>query len=552
MKKSSVIYIPAFLASCSFVSLSVAAESAVEPQERIKGGVFTLSDDSDKAAPSLSKALDDVLANSDADAAQPADPHERVLSVNSIVQQVLKQNSQVIYADIQRQVSAEKVNYESGVYQSEFFSNLNYSDAHTQRTAQEKLSSTTAGNLNVLDETNTSFSAGVRKLFTTGGEATISFDTVEKDNNIIPYSYTYADRPERDSEFTSAVRLQLTQPLLKGLNNVEIESRIRRAELEVNIVEAQYQQQLLKIVSQSLSLYWQLYKATRFLEIRNLAVENAEKMVVDIEKRIKSGKEPESALVDAKSELLKRKVALASARQVQNEVSYQISTLVNDDSDNLSMARYVLKSGPNQAPFELSGSFEEYYQRVYAIWPNAKILQQNIAIQDEEIRVAQDSGLPTLDLELGYSTSNLARESNTGDAFDSEYPTWNVGLSFSMPIGHNQRANAQKSMAMLKQEQHKQDLRAVEVSLKNDLRARLYQVNTTYQEMNTLKENINILEDLYLSEVRKFNLGYGNIKDIYLREDTLNLERQRHIDGVIKYELAKVSLSLADGSLLNM
>lgn len=474
---------------------------------------------------------------------------ESRLTTELLVKRVIAESSQIIYAGLQKKITAEKVDYEKGIYQTELFSDVKYSDAKVQRSAQERISTSMASfNKDTLNESNTTLNVGLRQLLTTGGEATLSYNAAEKNNNIIPSS---ADASVRESEFTTAINLQLKQPLLQGLNNVEVKSRIRRAELEVNIVDAQYQQQQLQLVSQALSLYWQLYKAVQFLEIRNLAVINGEKMVTDIEKRVKSGKEPDSALIDAKSELLKRRVARANASQAQNEISYQISTLMNTDAGNLGLVRYVLESKPNREAFQLTESFDDYYQRVLSIWPNVKVLQQNIAIQDEEIRVAKDSSLPKLDLELGYSFNDLSESYQGSNVFDRDHPSWYVGLSFSIPLGQNKRANAQKVMAILKQDQHKEDLRAVEIGLKNDLRARLFQVNTAYQEMSTLEDNIAILEDLYASEIRKFNVGYGKVKDIYQREDSLNLERQRLIDSLVHYELAKVSLALADGSLLS-
>lgn len=479
----------------------------------------------------------------------PATSKENVLSTDELVRRVLDNNAQVVFSELQKQLAQEKVLYEAGVYQTEFFSNLKYDDAHIQRSAGEKLSASfSAQNKQILTETNTSLNTGVRRLLSTGGEVTLSYSAVEKNNNIIPLS---TDTTVRDSEFTTALNLQLTQPLLQGRGNATVESRIRRAEIEVGTVDAQHQQQLLKLVSQSLSSYWQLYKASLFLEIRDIAVTNGEKMVSNIAKRVESGKEPESALIDAKSELLKRRVLRGSAHQAFNEASYQISTLMNADASNLDDITYVLASTPNFSEFEFPESFEEYYQRVLSVWPNVKILQQNIAIQDEEIKVAENSNLPKLDLELGYTSNDLSRSFEGSNVLDGEYPSWYVGLNFSMPIGENRRAKAQQAMASIKKAQHQEDLYAVKVSLKNDLRARLFQVNMAYQELNSLSENINILEDLYSVEVRKFNVGYGDLKDIYQREDALNLEKQRYIDGLVKYELAKVSLALADGTLLN-
>ena len=553
MIKRPVKYVPALLASCSLASISsigVAAETDYLLMDRDGAeqsfwlNVSATLDEQASPDDALDVSSKSDTVNRDADGKE-----ENRLSTDALVARVLAENAQVTFSELQKQVTAEKVNYEQGVYQTEFFSNLKYDDAHVQRSAGEKLaSSLSSTSKQILDETNTTINVGVRQMLKSGGELTASYSAAEKDNNIIPSS---TDPSVRDSEFTTALNLQLTQPLLQGRGNVAIESRIRRASLEVDIADAQHRQQLLRLVSQSLSSYWQLYKATRFLDIRDLAVLNGEKMAENIAKRVRSGKEPESALVDAQSELLKRRATRNSARQALNEISYQISTLMNSDARNLGRVHYLLESKPNRAPFELTESFDEYYQRVLAIWPNATILRQNIAIQDEEIKVAENSNLPKLDLELGYTSNDLSKSFEAGNVFDAEYPSWYVGVNFSMPIGENRRAMAQKTMASLKQEQHIADLQAVEVSLKNDLRARLFQVNMAYQEMNNLEENIRILENLYNAEVRKFNVGYGDLKDIYIREDALNLERQRYVDGLVKYELAKVSLALADGSLLN-
>lgn len=466
------------------------------------------------------------------------------LSTNALVERVVKKNAQVKFSELQKEIANEKVEFESGVYQTELFSNLKYDDAHIQRSAGDKA---TSPSKNILNESNTNLSLGVRQLLSTGGELTVSYSALEKNNNIIP---SYLDTAERDSEFTTALNFQITQPLLKGWDNIAVDSRINRAMLEVDVADAQHRQQLLKLISQSLSSYWQLYKAKEFLKIRNLAVINAEKMVESIKQRVINGKEPESALVDAKSELLKRRVSRASAQQALNEVAYQVSTLMSDN-DDIPMD-YNLVSTPSQAPFQLDEDFDSYYQKVLDIWPNANILKRSISIQNEEIKVAKNSHLPQLDLELGYTSNDISESFEAGNAFEGEYPSWYIGLNFSMPLGENRRAKAQLAMANLKKRQHKEDLRAVRIGLKNDLKSRIFQVKMAHQEIQVLNENIEILSDIYESELEKFRVGYGDLKSIYLREDALNLERQRLIDGLVKYELSKVSLSLADGSLLGL
>lgn len=491
----------------------------------------------------LSAALVSIGLSFNAVAQEPT-----VLTINSFIDQVINSNAQISYADIQRHIAKEKITFEKGIYETEFFSNISYDDANLQRSAGDKFaSSLSAQNKVNLTESNTSFSLGVRRIIETGGEVTISYSTQEKNNNIIPSSI---DPLERDSEFTTAVNFELKQPLLKGFGNAATETRIKRAEIEDKIVDTQYRHQMLKVVYDASSSYWQVYKITRFIAVREAALANAKNILKDIKRKVKMGKESQKSILDAKSEVLKRKIAYDSARQARNEAIYKISTLMNYNPESLDGLVFELSSTPDTSKFELNMPLAAYYEQVLAAWPNYQVLHFNIAMQDQEIALVEDELKPQLDLKLGYKINNLDDDFNGHNSFDNEHPSWYVGLDFSMPIGGNERIKAKKAIAILKQNQQKEDLKAVKIGLRNDLNAKLFQVKTTYQEMVFLTENVVLLEELFNAEKKKFTLGYGELIDVYSREDDLNLERQRLIDGQVKYELARVALALTDGTLL--
>lgn len=473
----------------------------------------------------------------------------KVLTINSFIEQVINNNTQVRYANIQRDIAKEKITFEEGVYETELFSNLAYDDAEIQRSAGDKFaSSLNSQNKQVLLESNSSLTVGVRRLVGTGGEVTLSYLAREKDNNIIPSSINPEDR---DSEFTTALNLEYKQPLLQGWGNVATQTRINKAKLEEKIVDVQYRHQMLKAVFEASSSYWQVYKITRFIEVRKAALVNAQNTLKDIERKARLGKVSKNAILDAKSEVLKRKIAYDNARQARNETVYKISTLINVNPAELGGLDVEFGSRPDTRKFELSQTFDAYFEQVLRAWPNYQILDFNMAMQDEEIAMVNDELKPRLDLKLGYKTNSLDEKFEGFDAINGDHPSWYVGLDFSMPIGGNERVNAKKSMALLKKSQHKEDLAGVKVGLKNDLKAKLYQVQTTYQEMVALTENVVLLEELFAAQKQKFEKGYGELVDVYSREDDLNLERQRLIDGQVKYEMAKVSLQLADGTLLD-
>lgn len=481
-------------------------------------------------------------------AALVIDKSNKSLTLNHFVEQVINNNSQIAFAGIERNIAKEKITFEEGVYETELFSNLSYDDAEIERSASDRFASSLSSQNKVdLVESNTSLTLGVRRMISTGGEVTLTYLTQETDNNIIPSS---VDPTERDSEFTSSLNLEFRQPLLQGFGGVAVDTRIERAKIEDKIVDVQYRHQMLKVVFDATSSYWQVYKITRFIAVREAALENAKNTLADIRRKVKVGKRSKHAILDAKSEVLKRKIAVDNARQARNEAIYKISSLINVNPDQLDDSTFELVSQPDTSEFSLSVPFDTYFTQVLVEWPNYQVLDFNIAMQNQEIEMINDELKPTLDLTLGYKTNSLDSDFEGFDAIDTEHPSWYVGLNFSMPLGGNERVNAKKSIALLKKSQQKEDLRAVEIGLKNDLRAKLYQVQTTYSEMMSLTENVVLLEELFMAERKKFNLGYGELVDVYDREDDLNMERQRLIDGQVKYELAKVSLALADGTLL--
>lgn len=469
------------------------------------------------------------------------------LEIDGMIEQIINRNPQLRFSEIQRNISAKNVLFEEGAYEAELFSSLTYDDSHLQRTASERLSSANTYREQFLDEKNTNLTVGLRKPLSTGGEFTVSYTAQEKDNNIINIS------PDAGGsrEYTTALNFQYNQPLLRGRGAVLNESRIEKSKLEQDNSEAQYNQQILKAISDAISVYWQFYKAIEFLKIRELALENSEKTLKDISLMVASGKAPEISLLDARANLFKKKSALESAIQAANEAEYRMNSMLNIHSDDLGKVRYNLMSSPNLNEFKLSTSFEQYFEEVLNEWPSSRIVNNNIKAQDSELSAIENELLPTLNINIGYKSNHLDNSFESSRVLENDYPTWYVGFDFKMPIGGDQRMEARKSIAYLKKEQHKEDLIAISMSLKNDLRSKLFQVKTVYEELQSLMKSVALLEEIFEAEKKQFDMGYTRLVDLYDREDRLNIERQRLIDTKVKYQLSKVSLGLADGSLLD-
>ena len=474
---------------------------------------------------------------------------EMPISVEKLVQLTVKRNAQILYTNLQKKIASTQVSFEQGVYEPEFFSSINYADTHVKTTADDRLSSSFRANEETFDDSTIDLSTGIKAAFATGLEVVFSYEGQKKSNNFIELD----PQSDSDSEVTSSLKLQLTQPLLRGMGSIQAESKIAKAQLKQKIATIQLEQQLLKTSFESISAYWKLYKAEQFLEVRQNALENAQKSIEDIRLRIGSGREPKASIYEAKSNMATRKAAVRAATQAVKQAQKDLKTLLNISDQEYQTLRFATVDEPRLSQVFLSSSFEDYYQWVLKHWPSYLITQQNLLIQKLEIDVAKDEARPKLDLSIGYTTNAL--ENKTGEAvqnaFSTEYPTWFMGLNFSINLYGNERAKSKALMAKTKQTQQKIDLEAVKVGLANDLSLKLEKVNSAFEEYKLYQESVDMLEQVLSSERKNFELGKSRISDVFEREDRLNVERQKLIDSHVKLELAKVALMLADGSLLN-
>lgn len=470
---------------------------------------------------------------------------EMSLSGVELVQQLVKSNSQILFSDLQRQIAQQRVAFEQGVYESEVFSQLRYDDTYKQTTASERLSSISRLDEDVYDDQTASFEVGVRSTVATGAEIAISYLGTQQTNNVIPLT----DEGE-DKEVTESLNLTIKQPLLKGFKNRQVETRIKKAQLEEFVVGEEFEQQLLKMTYEALNLYWYLYKVEEIYEIKQKTLTNAEDSLKDISLRVESGKLPHTAIYEAKSNLLKRRADLKIAKLAVNEAQSKLKTLLNLSNTEYQNLTFEVIDQPDTNKVYFNKPFQDYFTQVLETWPNYQIALKKIEIYDQDIVAAQDESKPSLNLDIGYSTNSLEYSWKPSNTLKTDYPTWYAGLSFNMYLQGNERAKAKESLAKVKRLQGQVDLGAVKAGLANDLKLKIFQVNNAYDELLALEENVEVLSELLAAEKEQFQFGKLRLIDLYQREDSLNQAKQRYLDGVVKYQLAKAALNLADGSLL--
>lgn len=472
-----------------------------------------------------------------------------VLHQQFIVEQLVQRNAQIIYAQMQQDIAKQQITHERGAFELEFFSSARYEDSNTQASANDRTSALFQ-NQATFDQKQTQFEAGITALIESGAEVRVSYQTNKKTNNFIPLD-TFSNG--EDTEYKGSINIAITQPLLKGRGATQIDARILKAELEYLIVLYQLQQRIMRTSFDGLSAYWQLYRLNEFKAIREESLSNAQNTLEDIARRVDAGRLPETSLLEAQSNVFSRQAQLEAVLNEFSEAESRIKSLLNFSLSDVQTTNFKLLDSPDESPVELGDTFQSYFMAVLNNWPAYKIAQLQQKVFQQDLRSAEDNSQPKLDLVVGYSTNGLGFNFNDSndDLLGTDFPAWHAGLNFSMPLQGNQRALSQVRIAKTRIQQAAVDMNSVEIVLANDLRTRFDQMRKAHNELKVYRENVSLLERLLQTERELFDSGSRRLSDVYDRESRLNEGKQGYIGAKIKYEISKLSLYLAEGSLLS-
>ncbi|TVQ68583.1 MAG: TolC family protein [Oceanospirillales bacterium] len=465
------------------------------------------------------------------------------LDKKSFAQLVLLRNPDVLITQAQRDIAQQQLRFDQGAYETEFFANLRASDKQTDNRGSIRT------DVPLLINRQSGFDFGVRKLVRSGAEITVDYQGIRTSDN----TPTSLDLGLQDSK--GALNFSIRQPLMRGIGAAQVEGRIAQAEIQIAVSEKEIRQQLLSKTFDALSLYWRLYREEQILTLNTNSLSNARKILADTERMVNAGRLPQTALTEAKSMVVLREAESFSIQQGYTQVTNAIMSLLNIPSSE-QIIRFETQSEPDTSAWILPESFDDYYEQVLKTWPNYEIAQQRIAIEQQGLLMAQDELKPRLDLVMGYGQTGRRYQTKSfggpfNDSFKDDYPNWNMALELSMPIGGNESARARQEIALTRIAQNQLQADAVRVELANQLSTRLQQVTQSHEEMKRHAENVQMLSELLTIERDRYDRGMSRLMDVIDREDNYNMAVVRLLDSQIRFELAKATLQLSDGSLLN-
>ncbi len=492
-----------------------------------------------------------VPASGGAVAALPLLPIQGVWEITpkQLLQQVIARNADALYARLQTQVAGQLLEAESALGEPVSYASLRHEDRFRQRTAQElNATSSLFSAQSELDELVDTIELGVRERLASGGEVSLSYRYTDRRNNIIRSTTT------NPAEYDGALTLTLKHPLLRGFGAAAVDADRQVAELEWAISRQQYKQQILKVSSDALTTYWQLYKAYELKRMREESRDNALRAMDDAKAQVVAGRISRTAAGEAQALLGLRNVEVMRADQGVSEAEARVKNLLALPGHTYAGLRLkpVLDTEPAETPVTARPLDDARLDAALDAWPPWQVAQLRRRQGLVRLEYARNQVKPALDVVASCSTSRLAYSSGTvtDNVFSTRYPDCYLGLNLEMPLQGNRRASAQHGAQKLRIAQSDLELEAVRGAMANDLVSRQVLWTSSITEVEEIRRDVALREQLLEAERVQMGLGLSRLAQVIERENALNDARARLLESITRQELARTALRLAEGSLL--
>ena len=306
--------------------------------------------------------------------------------------------------------------------------------------------------------------------------------TVNWSNSRVETSNTFSNfNPSFQTNLVAAY----VQPLVRGfrIDNV-------RQQLLINLINRDVSEESARAtVTQTLAnvrnAYWDLVFAQSAVEVAQRAQDLADKLVVDNQARVEVGTLAPLDIVQAQAEAATRRQNVAVAEAALQTAELTLKRFIVSGTDDplwRETIRPVDLPSLQPAPTDIDGAI----RKALAERTDVLSARKNLDSSEVSLRYLKNQSMPAVDLNASYGAQGLGGTSiiRTGPLGNQvisgtvpggysdalrilgarDYPTWNVNVTMSYPIGANQ-AEAQHARARVQQSQAMTRLRALEIQI---------------------------------------------------------------------------------------
>ena len=407
--------------------------------------------------------------------------------------------------------------------------------------------------------------ASVQKRFTPGTSAELklnneNYNTDLSSQGLVP-------------QYKSELILSLTQPLLKDFG-IEIgTSQIRIANLNQQMSAEQFKKSAMDILYRIELFYWNLYFQNEDLKSKQISLKLAEDLLREMKIKIDAGTMAPIEIYQAEQNVASRQEEIiVSKRRVKDAEDFLKSALNLYEKEQYWNVSIIPQDKPNLT--EVHPALDECIRIALEKRPDFIKSKLDLTASNIQVKYAKNQTLPRIDLVGSIGTSGLAGrpQSTQGiygpfvstkpgpwtghwdDVYDrmgsGDYYSYLIGLKLEIPL-ENRMAKGQYAQAKIQAAQSVTDLKRTEITIINEVRDAVREVETDVQRLETARAILKTSEETLAAEKKKYDVGMSTQRDVLDFQDRLQKAMSNLALVESDYSRAVSNLARVKGVLLD-
>ena len=311
--------------------------------------------------------------------------------------------------------------------------------------------------------------------------------------------------------------------------------------------------------------YWDYVFATQAVEVARQSLDLASKLVQDNQTRVEVGTMAPIDVVQAQSEQATRRQTLVQAEATRRTTELALKRLIVAGTQDPNWnAQIDATDRPEFRPEAID--LDAAVRRALSARTDLTIAHKNLETNDITVKLLRNQLLPQADvvarygivgrggtqitrsgtgLGAGQSVITGTIPGGLGDAFSTmfanDYPTWNVALNFSYPLGTS-TAEANLARARVQQSQVEAQLKQIELQVATDVTNAAIQAQTTAESVQAAQAARELGEKKLEAEQSKFEVGMSTNYFVVQAQRDLRDAQNAELRAVLNYRRALVEL----------
>jgi outer membrane protein TolC len=373
--------------------------------------------------------------------------------------------------------------------------------------------------------------------------------------------------------YSTRLELSLIQPLLKEFGESITKTRIRIAETGTKVTKLDTKDRVVRTTGAVEHAYWDFVYAMENLTLQKEGLTLAQRLVSDIELKLKAGEMAPIHLIQAKSgqASMEENVIVAENELKKAEHDLKLLLGISDHDGTIT---------PLDQPQEL-GKIPVLSDSLDVAQKNRPDLQASrfrVEAKKIEEKYTNNQRLPRLDLTGKYGKRGLSGKPNPvigsdgkpvgnrviGTLFEGEtsiwdgldlypghgYDYWSVGLKLEIPLG-NREAEGKYRQTKLERMKMETEVQSLDEKIANEVKKGILDIKTTIKMREAARVTVQFSEEHLKFEEMRFKAGETTSYEVLKIQKDLTDAKTRHLKALIENNKAWSRVRMAEGVSLD-